>query len=251
MMNDTPKTQSRFYVLFNFFDLIFIGNFFFHSAFTGNTVIDALLETVGPSGTVVVPTLTGTESDSPDNPPEFDPKRTPSWTGLIPETFRKRAKAIRSVHPTHSVAAIGADATNLTMDHGLSVTPCDELSPYGRLARYDNGYVLLLGVEHESNTTFHHVEELAAVGYHMQKDTSLATLVIDGKRENRQFLLHQWGSPRRFNVMDKLLQERGIQKSGIIGNATVRLIQVNKMVLATLQCLRANKRFLLQDHPSA
>ena len=56
-----------------------------------DTVIDALLETVGKEGTVLVPTLTGSEHLSAENPPVFDVRNTPCWTGKIPETFRKRA----------------------------------------------------------------------------------------------------------------------------------------------------------------
>jgi len=74
------------------------------------TVINALLETVGPEGTVMVPTYsinrrrldTGEEEFLP-----YDAEKTPVWTGTIPETFRKRTEAIRSANSTHSLAAIG------------------------------------------------------------------------------------------------------------------------------------------------
>ena len=119
-----------------------------------DAVIDALLAAVGIEGTVLVPTLTGSEKLSPDNPPVFDPVNSACWTGKIPETFRKRSNAMRSLHPTHSVAAIGADAHELIKDHWYSVTPCDESSPYGKLAQRPNGYILLIGVDHESSTMF-------------------------------------------------------------------------------------------------
>src|SRR5919201_6383296 len=65
------------------------------------TVIDALLEAVSPDGTVLVPTLTGTIQDGPEHPPIFDPRATPCWTGIIPETFRRLPSTRRSSHPTH------------------------------------------------------------------------------------------------------------------------------------------------------
>lgn len=58
------------------------------------TVIDALLTAVGPSGTVHFPTLTGTDCDSPKAPPVMNVISTPCWTGFIPETARKRAGAL-------------------------------------------------------------------------------------------------------------------------------------------------------------
>jgi aminoglycoside 3-N-acetyltransferase len=211
-----------------------------------DTVIDALLETVGPTGTVLVPTLTGSEALSPDNPPVFDPVNTPCWTGRIPETFRQRANAVRSLHPTHSVAAIGADAQALTADHIDSLTPCDPHSPYAKLAQIDSGCILLIGVNHQSNTTMHHVEELVGVGYHMQPGLARARILVDGTEVVRHILLHAYGSPRHFNIMEPLYLERGIQRSGQIGQATVRLIQSRAMVEITAQALRANARLLCQ-----
>lgn len=211
-----------------------------------DAVIDALLDTVGPGGTVLVPTLTGSESLSPQNPPVFDPVHKPCWTGRIPETFRQRPGAVRSLHPTHSVAAIGADAHALTADHIDSLTPCDNLSPYAKLAQSGSGYILLIGVDHQSNTTMHHVEELAGVPYHMQPGLARARILVDGQEIVRHIMLHAYGSPRRFNIMEPLYLERGIQHSAHIGQAIVRLIHARRMVDITLQALRANARLLCE-----
>ena len=83
---------------------------FGHVAGGAATVVQALLDAVGPEGTVMVPTLTGSEALGPGNPPIFDVRSTPCWTRRIPETFRLRADARRSLHPTHSVAAIGCQS---------------------------------------------------------------------------------------------------------------------------------------------
>ena len=211
-----------------------------------DALIDALLVAVGEDGTVLVPTLTGEETHSPHHPPVFDVVNTPCWTGRVPETFRRRAEAIRSVHPTHSVAAIGAAAEELTREHIHSLTPCDELSPYGKLARMEQGYVLLLGVDHRANTMLHHVEELAGVDYHMQAEMTCATLIVNGETRQRLYFLHRWDTPRNFNIVDPLLTERGIQKVMQIGAATARLIRARPLVRAVLQCLRANARYLCQ-----
>jgi aminoglycoside 3-N-acetyltransferase len=211
-----------------------------------NTVIDALLKVVGENGTIVVPTLTGDERNSPENPPVFDPVNTSCWTGRIPETFRQCPAAIRSVHPTHSVAAIGPAADELTAEHILSISPCDELSPYGKIARRANGYILFLGVDHEVNTTFHHVEELVGVDYHMQGEFAKATLIMGDERIERHYMLHRWDTARNFNIMDSILLERGIQRITRIGNAEIRLIAARRMVQVTAQCLKANPRFLVE-----
>ena len=209
-----------------------------------NTVIDALIESVMPDGTILVPTLTGNKTLSPANPPVFDPQNTPCWTGHIPETFRKRPDAIRSLHPTHSVAAIGADAVPLTADHINSLTPCDESSPYGKLAQREDSYVLFVGVGYEVNTMFHHIEEVAGVAYHMQETFTRAKIVHNGKEMVRHILLHKYGIPRNFGVMEPIFEERGIQLRIKIGNSEMRFVNIQKMVRATVQCLRANNKLL-------
>ena len=209
-----------------------------------DTLIDALLEVVTAAGTVLVPTLTGSAELSPSNPPLFDPAHTPCWTGRIPEVFRKRPDAVRSHHPTHSVAAIGADAELLTQDHVNSLTPCDEQSPYGKLAACDDSFILLIGVGLQVNTMFHHVEEIAGAEYQMQKGFARATIVVDGVDTYRHILLHKYGTPRDFEVMEPVLEERGIERRGRIGAADVRLIAAKPMVEVTLRCIRSNPRIL-------
>jgi aminoglycoside 3-N-acetyltransferase len=209
-----------------------------------DTVIDALLEAVGQSGTVLVPTLTGSEALSVNNPPVFHVDLTPSWVGRIPETFRKRPESIRSLHATHSVAAIGADADAITVDHIDSLTPCDEYSPYGKLARLQNAYIVLLGVRHVSNTTFHHVEEIVGVEYHLQKGLVEARIESEGAILTQHIFLHAYGTPRNFDIMDVVFSERGVQRIGQIGAAEVRVIHAPGMVDLTTRALHADRTIL-------
>jgi aminoglycoside 3-N-acetyltransferase len=69
--------------------------------------VDAVLETAGPDGTVLMPVMTFGEP--------FDPAHSPSRCGLITETFRRRPDAVRSLSPTHSIAGIGADAITASL----------------------------------------------------------------------------------------------------------------------------------------
>ena len=78
-----------------------------------DSVIDALLETVGSTGTVAVPTFSGNPGDMEIGiKAVFDVANTlvEREIGIIPEVFRKRKEAIRSHHICHSVAAIGPQA---------------------------------------------------------------------------------------------------------------------------------------------
>jgi aminoglycoside 3-N-acetyltransferase len=210
-----------------------------------DALIDSLLAVLGPTGTLLAPTLTGSEELSPQHPPVFDPAHTPAWTGIIPETLRRRPAAIRSLHPTHSAAAIGADASSLLQGHARSVTPCDEWSPYGELARREDGYILLIGVTHSSNTTFHHVEEVGGLPYHMQPGFAAATVMVDGAAQTRHIMLHKYGPARNFDVMEPFFLEQGIQRTGMVGNATVRLVHAGGMVRSALRAVAADPTILL------
>ena len=57
-------------------------------------------------------------------------------------------------------------------------------------------------------------------------------------------MLHRYGAPRNFSVMEPLFIERGIQRQAVVGNASIRLVKVAGMVRTTLRALLADKRIL-------
>lgn len=123
-------------------------------------VVRTLQEIVGPGGTLAMPTVpflrTAVEYALSD--PVFDPRRTVSRMGLITETFRRSPGVVRSIHPTHSVAAWGHRAQALIAGHELAETPCGRLTPYGKLFEYD-GKILLAGVPANTMTFCYFVAE--------------------------------------------------------------------------------------------
>jgi len=123
-------------------------------------VIAAIQRVVTPGGTVLMPTIpfTGTAVEHVSRHPVFDVARTPSRVGLLTELFRRSAGVVRSVHPTHAVAAWGRDAVPMCRDHHEATTPCGEPSPYMHLIERD-GKVLLVGADIDSLTLWHALEE--------------------------------------------------------------------------------------------
>lgn len=133
-------------------------------------VIEALLETVGSEGTVMMPTQSWKNLDPTDgvhweeptawwplireNWPAYNKDITPTNTmGAVAEMFRKWPGVLRSDHPARSVAAWGKQAEYLTAEHNLSNIFGDG-SPIGKLYELD-GYVLLIGVGYDKNTSLH------------------------------------------------------------------------------------------------
>ena len=136
-------------------------------------VVQALLDVLGPRGTLVVPTHTPGNSDPAvwrnppvpqpwwsvirDEMPGFDPSLTPSqWMGAVPEQVRTWPGALRSDHPHTSFAALGPQAPAIVRGHRLN-SMLGEHSPLARIYDLD-GDVLLLGVSHGSNTSLHLAE---------------------------------------------------------------------------------------------
>jgi aminoglycoside 3-N-acetyltransferase len=227
-----------------------------------NAVIDALMEVVGSAGTLLFPTLTGTEMDGPLSPPAMDLKSTACWTGRIPETARHRKGARRSVHPTHSIAALGFAADRYAAGHETGQTPCDKASPYARLIG-ESGFILLLGgVTQESNTTLHCLEELAQVPYHLQPDITDGIVIdLGGNKHVVRNRLHLWGWERDFQKVTGPLNGAGAMQSGRVGQSTSHLISAQPLADTILPILeadplyllskRAGEAFIAGSHPAA
>jgi aminoglycoside 3-N-acetyltransferase len=209
--------------------------------------VEALLDAVGPSGTLLFPTLTGARQDGPDCPPSIDLRATPCWTGRIPETARQRPAALRSLHPTHSVAAIGPAAERYASGHELAETPCDRHSPYGRLID-ERGFILLLGATQSSNTTLHCLEELAEVPYHLQDDWTVGTVVdARGRAHAVRNRLHLWRWRRDFEKVDRPLADAGALALAHVGLAETRLVPARALHDTLLPRLLADPLYLLAD----
>ena len=78
------------------------------------------MDVIGPKGTLVFPTFSidKTMENTLNNKKYiFNPNTTPSTVGKITEVFRTLPDVKRSLHPTHSVAALGPLAEELTNTH--------------------------------------------------------------------------------------------------------------------------------------
>lgn len=200
------------------------------------TVVDALLNVVRPSGTVVAPTFT--RYDEP-----YDPNRSPSTTGAVTEALRRHEKAVRSPHPTKSIVAIGPDVSGLVADH----EPANSLGPGSPLHRLleDGGKVLLLGVDHTANSAIHIAERLAGVPYRDQM-ARVRTCVGDTMRTVEVNRVH---CSRGFEVVSPLCEQAGIVSHGRIGGANARLFDGTGLLSVVIELLEAEPGALLCSVP--
>ncbi len=199
------------------------------------TVVDALAAAVGGSGTVAAPA--GTPSLRDGGSFLFDVMNSPSERGMISEAIRLRG-AHRSHHLLDSVSAFGPEAESLTAGH--SVTNCGAESPYSKLIQRD-AQILLLGVSHNSNTTFEAVEERIAPDY-VDFTEYPETMIIDerGRRRRLPTKGHNFKYPYDFNRMNYRLIREGAQTEIVIGEAIVRRISAARLDAIVSDAIRSD-----------
>ena len=116
-------------------------------AFPFYRILFLIQEVIGSRGTVLFPTYPNHRMSSYEYLQQgkvFDVRRSPSYTGILTEFARRQRNAVRSLHPTKSVCALGPAAREVTATHHLSPYPYDTCSPYYKLIEGD-GRIIGLG----------------------------------------------------------------------------------------------------------
>jgi aminoglycoside 3-N-acetyltransferase len=196
-------------------------------------LIAALRDALGPSGTLVMPTMT-------DGASPFDPATTPtSGMGITAELFWRQPDVTRSDHPGASFAAAGPRAREICAPQPLS-PPHGPASPVGRVHAL-GGQVLLIGVGHSENTTLHLAESLAGVPYSVSHP---CVVLVDGLPQTL-LIAETDHCCRRFNLLDQWLRDAGRQHEGRIGRAHARLCESSDIVETAVRRLRTDPLIFL------
>ena len=144
-----------------------------------DTVLDVFMDYFQEAGLLVFPTLTWSNVNA--DQPVFNVRETPSVVGILPQLFRQRPGVIRSLHPTHSLAAWGREAAAFTEGHERFDSPACEFSPWRRLVGY-KAQILFLGASIAHNTFLHGVEEWGhAANVLTEEKQNLVSIDYDGK----------------------------------------------------------------------
>lgn len=193
-------------------------------------IIEALMETVGYEGTIMMPTFTQNYVDPSclpntritrenwrlvrENILPYDKKlSTPFHMGDVAVQFVKNDAVLRSSHPNYSFAVWGKYAKIICEKHALHFGLSKE-SPLGKL--FDmNGFVLLLGVSIESCYALHYAQydnekmPLRIVSSPVAKKSSVIWKdMIELNFDNKGF-----------KEVGEILEDRHLIKTDYIGNA--------------------------------
>ena len=189
-------------------------------------VIRGLLKALGPEGTLLMPALSYERVTEKNT--HFDVLRTPSNVGAIPEAFRTRPGTRRSMHPTHSVCAVGPRTAELLDDHDKDTTPCGEASPFRKLRTVD-GQILMLGCGLRPNTSMHAIEELVVPPYLFGLPLTYTLVYADRTSVEKIYTTHGFdGWAQRYDRVAEVLGIPGL-RLGTILEAQVHLIQARAL----------------------
>jgi aminoglycoside 3-N-acetyltransferase len=208
------------------------------------TVIQALLAALGESGTLLMPALSY-EHVTPEKP-HFDLLKTPSNVGLIPETFRLRPGTRRSVHPTHSVCAVGPLAAELLDLHLEDSTPCGPHSPFHALPKH-NGQILMLGCGLEPNTSMHAIEELVIPSYLYNPPFDYQLSLADGAMITKTYTPHNFvGWVQCYDRVEQVLAAPGLRRGRVL-EADSFLIEASALWEAVLSVLQRDPLYFVDE----
>jgi aminoglycoside 3-N-acetyltransferase len=185
-------------------------------------LIRALENAIGPSGTLVMPTMT-------DGTSVFDPARTPSvGMGITAETFWRLPGVVRSTHPGGSFAAKGPLAERICAPQPLE-PPHGPESPPGRVYEL-GGQVLLLGVHHSESTVLHVAESLANVPYGI----AYPCVVVENGVVVEKLIREMDHCCMGFRQVEEWIEVR----QGRVGDADARLASARELVDAAVARMR-------------
>lgn len=125
-------------------------------------IVDTVVSSIGiEHQTLIVPALSfnTTMREYLDQCDGFDVRSARNAMGAISNIVMGMPGALRSVHPTHSVVALGKRAVHYAHGHERDSTPFGENSPYRKLTT-GGGKILMFGVGLNSVTNFHVYEDL-------------------------------------------------------------------------------------------
>lgn len=224
--------------------------------FKGNVgdALKTLQETVGPDGGLLMPTqpFGGSAIDYARRQEITDLRRTPSRMGFLTEILRRSKGAVRTIHPTHPVAAWGSAGVALAQKDWEAKTPCGRGTAYHRMLECD-AKILMLGTGVQPVTFYHCVEELIEplmpVSPFTTEEFTMQTRDANGGLYTSSMRLFEpvLSARRRMSLMVPELQSRGSWQTTRIGHLDIILLSAREILEACRAMAERGEFCYLQD----
>lgn len=206
------------------------------------TFNDALLETIGYNGTLIMP-LHCMENAEPSyfefgisepdeyayyraNMPAFDARKSETWRmSKVVDNLRRREETVISNHPTVAFAALGKYAKLLCNQQNLSFA-LNEQSALGRLYAL-KAFCLLAGVGFESMTSLHLAEYKSEI-----RPVILNGAALKEGDETiwRKYLEIDFAAEDGFKEIGERLRNKGLVRELKIADCLCQLVRIDTAV---------------------
>lgn len=218
------------------------------------TVVDALIDVVGYSGTILMPMHCGNNTEPTfwvnppvelglaetirENTPAFHKKESETMCmGVIAENLRRRDGAVMSSHPSVAYVAWGKYAKLLCNRHSLHFSLSEE-SPTARLYEL-KGFILLLGVGFNNCTALHLAEYRSDCRPILLQGASVE---LEGRRVWKKYLDIDLDSDQ-FVLVELELREKGAMKTIKIGNSDTKLFRADVAIDEMVKCFESRSKY--------
>ena len=192
-----------------------------------DAVLDMLMEYFKESGLLLFPTLSYRSVNAGIT--RFDVANTPACTGILPELFRKKPGVVRSLHPTHSLAAFGREAAEFTSGHENADTPAPVGSPWWKILQR-KGKIMFIGTGINCNTFLHGMDEwLNLPGFLTEHVEDLEVVDYNGNIMKSPQHRHCAGRNAYYESLESRFDAAGAIVRGKFGNANVHVLDAEKI----------------------
>lgn len=214
---------------------------------TGEALIGALRDAVGPEGTLIALAFTKTTFLWQLEGSIVFNEKTPSTTGALARLFLEQPDAVRSRHPTNSFVAIGARAAEMMAGHDETAS---SFEPMGKLVEH-GGKQVLIGCTRSSPgfTTVHWAQHVLGLDRRsILRGWFGALYEKDGIVEifKRQDI---GGCSNGFHKLYAEYEKEGLLRQGLVGQAESMLVEARPAYALEHRVLSRKPRAVFCDDP--
>lgn len=207
-------------------------------------LIDALKESVGGNGTIIMPTFTYSFC----NNELFDVQKSKSNVGVLTEYFRNLPDVKRTDHPIFSVAIWGDNKEDLL---NVSKDSFGKDSIFDKLYKLD-GKIVMFGAPFLSATFIHYIEQSYGVPYRFIKKFK-GTIKKENQTYEDEVLYFVRHLDKNIEIdidkLEKYFIEKGKIKESCVGNGRILMIKAKDYYMEGFKLLNKDIfSLLVKDH---
>ncbi len=209
------------------------------------TLTEAIKESIGWTGTIIMPTFT--YSFCKDE--VFDPTYSKSTVGVLTEHFRSQPDVVRTNHPIFSVAIWGSQK-EIFVDVGKD--SFGKHSIFEKL-HHQNAKIVFLGAPFQSCTFLHYVEQIHGIPYRFMK-TFRGTVNFSGLQHESEctFFVRPLDNNVVFDTskLERYLLDNNFLRQTNVGNGKVLMVEAKALFDKGIQLLDQDIYFFLTKEPT-